>query len=126
MKSRLPILLATITIVATFAFTYKESKAKKSRDTYFLYLGPDDSILEVTNPQNYQMVFTQPPSTSPFNRLSGLYLNSSLLVYPSGSGSRTGLPKVDVAGTFRTDLLDATDSTKREFYTVNYFIYIKP
>ena len=117
--------LGASAVVASFAFTSKEETAVVE-DVYFIYNGPDNSVPEVTDPLNYTVSVNAPQSGSTYVKLSGLYLTTSLHVYPSGSGIVTGKPKVDIPSAFQTALLDATDITPREFREPDFDIYLKP
>lgn len=116
--------LVASAVVASFAFVGKKSEVKFAPNTYFEYTGPDNAAVNVKNPLYYTQVVNAPVSGPDFEKLSGLYVTSSLHIYTSGTF--IGKPKVDQTSVFQTDLLDATDLTPTEFRKADYHIYLKP
>lgn len=93
-------------IVAAFAFT---APAKKAAPKWFQFTGNPALQADVLNPLLYTPFVGTPVDVDPDIKLYAIRVDDVTEVYPSGSGTKTGKPKVDVVGSvLEADILDAT------------------
>ncbi|NML23468.1 hypothetical protein HHL16_21490 [Pseudoflavitalea sp. G-6-1-2] len=91
-------------IVAAFAF--KTPAPKFAAGWYTYKLSATGAVADVTDPKNYQYFgTTEPTQQTPDINLHAINVVASE-VYTSGSN--IGLPKVDIAGSLKNDILNAT------------------
>lgn len=105
-KISFDILVLASLFIFFISFTIPE---KETAPKWFEFTGNSALIADVLNPLLYAPFNANPVDTDPDRKLFAIKVDDVTEVWPAGSGTKTGQPKVDVFGSaLEADILDAT------------------